>query len=438
MKQYIKLFSILFVFAVFVTHNSNAQLLTITNTTIPSNATSCTNSDIIAFVQVNCINFPFDSITSSINGNVIDVNVYYQELIICLPAINFTSHTANLGNVPAGSYTVNVTGYLNMGNVTNQMNTVSGNMTVISCCNAVPGMSYSGNVCEKDSVLFTSTSIGAQTLSWYIDNQFVSSDSTFNQVFDSAGSYEVKIVVNGTSCSDSLTQTVIVNSLPDLDIGPDVEFCEGDSVMFDAGPGWVNVLWSDGSTGQSIYYGNDGNLTATVTDQNTCQNSDTVFLIERPKPLLEFGNEDTLICNDQFPITFSATGPGYSYLWHNGSTDSIFVLNGSGWAACTVTDTNGCANYDSIFVIMLICDGLDTEDENYLLIYPNPTKESLSILGYDINLSYKIYNEQGVEVQNGILIEGESKIQLSNLKRGLYFLQTESNMGSVRKAFIIH
>lgn len=436
MKQTIRLFLFLFVLAAFANHNSNAQLLTITNTTIPTNATSCTNTDISAFVQINCINYPFDSITSNISGTVIDVNVYYQELPICLGAINFASHTASLGNVPAGTYTVNVTGYLNMGTVTNQMNTVSGNMTVISCCNAVPGFSYSGNLCENDSVLFTSTSVGAQSLAWYIDNQFISSDTSFYRVFDSTGTYDVKIIVNGTSCIDSLTQSITVNGLPIVDIGPDASFCEGDSVMIDAGPGWANVSWSDGSSGQSIYYRNGGNLSATVTDQNGCQNSDTVLLIETPAPILEFGNDDTLICNDQFPITFSATGPGYSYLWHDGSTDSVFTLNSSGWAACTVTDTNGCANYDSIFVIMLICNGIDAEGDSYLLIYPNPTNESLSILGHDINLSYKIYNEQGVEVQNGILKKGESKIQLSNLKRGLYFLQTESEKGTIRKSFI--
>ncbi len=417
-----------------------SQNLLITGINAPGTATSCTSTNITALCQLGCGNFSFDSINYTISSNTIDIGVYYQSSGICLPVISFPTHTANLGNVPAGTYTISSTAYLNSGPTTTPTNTftLANQLTVTSCCNAAASFNLTpGNICQNDSAFFQSTSTNAQSLEWYINNQFVSSDSGFTYLFDSAGAYNIKLIAIGNSCADSVFQTLVVDSIPQINLGPDRSFCEGDSIMFDAGPGWANVLWLDGSTGQSTYFGNGGNFSATVTDQNGCQNSDTVVLIETPAPVIEFGNEDTLICDDQFPLTFSATGPGYSYLWHDGSTDSVFVLNGSGWAACTVTDSNGCANYDSIFVIMLICDGLESERDNYLLIYPNPTKGALNILVSDINLSYKIFNEKGLEVQKGILRGGESKIELTDLKNGLYFLQTESNNTTIRKPFII-
>jgi hypothetical protein len=439
MKIVLKCFALSLLCLAFSTQKINAQLLTITNVTIPSNATACTNTDIIAFVQVNCINFPFDSIAYDINVGVIDVRVYYQELFICLGALNFTSHTANLGFVPGGTYTVNVTGYLNMATVTTQTNTVSGSMSVTSCCNAIPGISYSGGLCKDDSILFTNSGSGAISQEWYIDNQLVSSDSSFYHVFSASGNHDVQLIVNGTACVDSLSQIITVNDLPIVNLGPDTSFCEGDSILISAGNTWSAVNWSNGSSDDSTFFTAPGIIFVEVTDQNGCRNADTISLTENPEPELEFGSTDTLICIDNFPVTISATGLGLSYLWHDGSTDSTFTLNATGWAACTVTGAGGCNNYDSIFVIQLICDGLESDENNDIYLYPNPATDVLKVFSKNTNenMEYKIYDLSGKLLIEGKAFSKNGSIDIRDFSDGEYLIKIKSSKGLSQHKIII-
>ena len=48
--------------------------------------------------------------------------------------------------------------------------------------------------------------------------------------------------------------------------------------MVDAGPGFSSYLWSSGETTQSISVGIPNTYCVTVTDPNSCSNSDCVFI----------------------------------------------------------------------------------------------------------------------------------------------------------------
>src|SRR5690606_10744593 len=57
---------------------------------------------------------------------------------------------------------------------------------------------------------------------------------------------------------------------------------------------------------------------------------------------------DTVIC-DKTPLHLAATIPGASYLWHDGSTESIYTVHASGSYRVQVT-RNGCMLSDTIQV----------------------------------------------------------------------------------------
>jgi hypothetical protein len=75
------------------------------------------------------------------------------------------------------------------------------------------------------------------------------------------------------------------------------------------------------------------------------------------EPLVDIGNgQDTMLVYD--PVTLSAT-PGYaSYLWQDGSTDSIYQISspGTGLYHVLVTDENDCSTRDSVYVIYDVPD----------------------------------------------------------------------------------
>ncbi|RYZ52908.1 MAG: PKD domain-containing protein, partial [Sphingobacteriales bacterium] len=81
------------------------------------------------------------------------------------------------------------------------------------------------------------------------------------------------------------------------------------------------------------------------------------------RPMVNLGN-DTLSCTYGQAFTLHATSyPGSTYLWQNGSTDSVFTANLSGAHTYSVFVTfGGCTDYDAIdiYISPLIAQGPDT------------------------------------------------------------------------------
>ena len=63
-----------------------------------------------------------------------------------------------------------------------------------------------------------------------------------------------------------------------------------------------------------------------------------------------------------------------------------------------------------------------------LLVYPNPTSTSITIMGEkDMNQSFSIYDQIGREVFSGRLNGISTVVQLSNFNKGMYILKVEGN-----------
>jgi len=74
----------------------------------------------------------------------------------------------------------------------------------------------------------------------------------------------------------------------------------------------------------------------------------TVTIIENPMPVVNLGNDVTIVTGE--PYTIDA-GPGLAdYIWSDGSTCQTLQVNAAGNYDVTVTDYNGCSNFDEINV----------------------------------------------------------------------------------------
>jgi hypothetical protein len=179
--------------------------------------------------------------------------------------------------------------------------------------------------------------------------------------------------------------------------------------------------WSNGQSTISITSLTATTYTVTVTDQvgatYTAQ-ADVTQPDSIPIVSTQIGPDHGL--TDGF-IFISASGgaPSYSYVWSNGEVTQNIDSLSHGTYTVTVTDNNGCTNSKS-FDVGNLTSIKDLGEVSEISIFPNPTKGQITIQTSKV-WSLEIYNLLGKRVKsiNGI---GESKVDLSNLNSGVYFM----------------
>jgi gliding motility-associated-like protein len=95
---------------------------------------------------------------------------------------------------------------------------------------------------------------------------------------------EVQFTTESGAMSNVATAFIQVNELPliDVDLGSDVEICEGETATFNAGNPGASYAWSSGQSSQSITVDDEGEYIVTVSDGDNCPNQDTVELAVLP------------------------------------------------------------------------------------------------------------------------------------------------------------
>ena len=243
----------------------------------------------------------YDTINIIVSSPVIDLGQdtgLCEGNILTLDAENFGSlylwndSTTNqtLDANISGTYYVQVT----------DTNNCSASDTIIITVNPLPYINLGNDTdfCEGNILTLDAENPG----SLYLWN-----DSTTNQTFNVNVSGTYYVQVTGTNnCSASDTILISVNPLPYVDLGQDtVTICNDSYIILYAGTEFDIYEWSDGSNLDSLRI--DGALvgvssefySVTVTNSNTCQASDSVFVIvEICSDIAHIDNNITL---DVFP-----------------------------------------------------------------------------------------------------------------------------------------
>jgi gliding motility-associated-like protein len=132
--------------------------------------------------------------------------------------------------------------------------------------------------------------------------------------------------VSNTCGEDTVEVTVFVEEGQLVDLGNDIEICEGDVAIIDAGfdPELI-YLWSDGSTGHSITVSEPGTYSVTVTHSvSGCFSSDEVEVSFLPAPVVDAGSDFTICLGEEVvigPGNFEPS-PASSYLWESNPHDA--------------------------------------------------------------------------------------------------------------------
>lgn len=196
----------------------------------------------------------------------------------------------------------------------------------------------------------------------YTDYLWSTGETTQTIGVQTAGTYWC-IIHDEAGCSDG--DTIVLNAFPkpQVNLGDDLEFCEGELYELDAGSGFESYLWSTGDTTQTLVIQSTGNYWVEVYNEFGCPNRDTIYALFNEKPVASAGPNQTI---DQGQTTFlegSATGGSgeYTYEWQpanmlvqndipNPQTQpiidpTIFTL--------VVTDSKGCVSASDQVLINL-------------------------------------------------------------------------------------
>ena len=207
------------------------------------------------------------------------------------------------------------------------------------------------SLCAKDSIVLKAP---ASFTNYRWSPDYYISSLTTPTVFVSPLTdtiYHVRIETTpGCFAEDSLR--IHVNHAPSINLGPDKSFCDGDSLVLDAGPGFRSYNWSNGKTDQFIAVYNAGSYVVSAITLGGCKSADTMRVITvfaNPKPDL---GTDSIICAGTPRLV--TTGTYAQYAWNTGSTASTIAVTKTGLYTVMVTDKNSCKGYDSLVITKIV------------------------------------------------------------------------------------
>ncbi len=203
-----------------------------------------------------------------------------------------------------------------------------------------PNLGSDFNICEGTTQLLNPGSFTGPVNYLWSDGS-----SGVNYVIDSTEQVIVTITdAQGCVGIDTVNATWI--QIPDVNLGANASYCQGQTITLNAF--WPNAtyLWQDGSTNSSLVATTTGSYIAEVSVAG-CTGTDQVDLIFDPVPFINFGN-DTTLCKG-IPLFLDATTPNANYTWQDGSTNAYYFITDPGTYSVNVQVGN-CVGRDTIVI----------------------------------------------------------------------------------------
>jgi len=268
-------------------------------------------------------------------------------------------------------------------------------------------------LCPGDSVQL-SVPEGFESYEWS-PSDGVSDPTISNPWFspETTTTYTVNLIDEcGNIISDEVTITI---GSPELvDLGDDLDLCDGETFTFNVTIDDGSYEWSTGSTLPIITIDEAGTYSVTVTSGN-CVDADTINVSYSPAPFVDFG-PDTIVCGLDEIFTLDASNPGATYEWQDGSTNATYEVTEDGLYIVTVSIGN-CTDQDSLAVNYSSFPSVDLGSD--ILLCPDS--------------SYTIYAGESVFLYTWQ--DGSTGNTYTVDEPGTYYVDVNSN-GCVTRAFI--
>lgn len=277
-------------------------------------------------VQTACDSFTWiDGITYTESNSTATYTLTNMEGCDSVVTLNLTLNHADsteFAETACDSYSWNETTYTSSGDYTQIFTNADG-------CDSTVTLHLTVNT--SDHTDLTATACG----------EYVWLDSTYT----ASGNYSITYN-NAMGCDSVVTLHLTINPIPEVAITGNTTICPGGSTVLTA-TGADSYQWSNGSTNASIPVNAFGQYSVIGTNATGCFNNASVtVLVSQPPVITVSGNTD--ICAGE-STTLTVNG-GVSYMWSDGSTDSVRTFSvGGTWQVIGYNEI-GCSGMTSITV----------------------------------------------------------------------------------------
>lgn len=237
-------------------------------------------------------------------------------------------------------------------------NEVSSTLSIyqINTCAEVAGAVVSANqteFCAGDEADLSIAGAGTTTVQWFNGSVELMGETANSLTVQTPGDYKVYFESSAFACSDtSNAVTIVVNALPTVDAGSDLEVCIGEDATLSASGTATTYAW-DNSVVDATPFTPSATMTYTLTgtDDNGCENTDDVEVVVNALPTIDAGT-DFAVCDGE-EATLTASGTATNYAWDNMVVDATpFTPTATMTYTLTGTDANGCENTDDVEVVV--------------------------------------------------------------------------------------
>ncbi len=292
---------------------------------VVTNTDACALSDTTSAVQVSAYPLPVQVLSDVVQcGGTVTLDAQNGGATY-LWSDNSTNQT--LAVTASGSYDVLITSALGCEN----------RDTAVVTINALPVVNLGADTTRCAGTVTLDAANNGATYLW--------SDASTGQTLtvSTTGIYAVE-VTDANNCSGVDTISVVINSLPVVNLGVDTTQCGG-PVVLDAQNAGATYMWSDSSSAQTLAVTTSGVYYVNVIDANGCESTDTVAVTINALPVVNLG-ADIVQCSGI--VTLDAQNAGSTYMWNDSTTAQTLTASASGTYSVMVTDTNSCSASDTI------------------------------------------------------------------------------------------
>ncbi len=284
--------------------------------------------------------------------------------------------------------------------------------------------SVTGNepFCDGDSILLQANSDEQVEFRWS------TGDTTQGIYVTRSGLYSVT-VTDESGCSTTRDTLISVYKIP-TEIVPldDIEFCRGDSVELIALPleSGAELLWSNGSTEQSIIVKNTSTVILKITSIEGCVKYDTLQVNVYDKLQVRvFSDEPKPYCKgDTINLKTNYNGQDFVYLWSNGETGPEIKITDDmkGWVYVRLK--SGCgdtAYFDVKFNVK-----------------PNVfvTTDKPPVICYGEAITLKAVTNNTSERLSYLWSTGDTTQEIKTGKPGRYTVEVKTDSGCTNSSYI--
>lgn len=263
---------------------------------------------------------------------------------------------------------------------------------------------------------------------------------------------ECVTVTDADGCIGTDTVEITISALQ-VDLGPDVFLCQGESLILDAEAPGAQYQWNTGARSPSIQVSTGGIYGVVLSDSLGCIKSDSITVTQRPPYNGSIGFAPASTVKFGNPITFTSTN-------NPAGTNSWTWLFGDGNRASGQSVTYTYASLDTFEVCLIMSDGICTdtvceEAGNFLVfsgiedemgismgVFPNPTA---GVLHFEAQLKQASSLQMGIWDINGRQMYRQDfpngmafhqTLDISAYAKGVYLMKIQTEKGATFRKIV--